>query len=78
MRSDFINKVRRYEEGTVYERMAVKSEDFLSEIIFLPCFEEQQKIANFLSQIDEKITLEAQKLEELKKFKKALLQRMFV
>lgn len=39
---------------------------------------EQQKIATFLSQIDEKITLEAEKLEELKKFKKALLQRMFV
>ncbi|MDO5343377.1 MAG: restriction endonuclease subunit S [Candidatus Saccharibacteria bacterium] len=44
----------------------------------MPLIEEQQKIAAFLSQIDEKITLETQKLEELKKFKKALLQRMFV
>lgn len=47
-------------------------------VVGLPTIEEQQKIANFLSQIDEKITLETGKLEELKKFKKALLQRMFV
>lgn len=46
--------------------------------VSLPSLEEQQKIATFLSQIDGKITLEAQKLEELKKLKKALLQRMFV
>lgn len=46
--------------------------------VSLPSLEEQQKIATFLSQIDEKITLETQKLEGLRKFKKALLQRMFV
>lgn len=44
----------------------------------IPNIEEQRKIATFLSQIDEKITLETKKLESLKKFKKALLQRMFV
>lgn len=46
--------------------------------VVVPNLDEQQKIATFLSQIDEKITLETGKLEELKKFKKALLQRMFV
>ena len=29
--SDFVNKMLRFQEGTVYERMAVSSEDFLSE-----------------------------------------------
>lgn len=57
----------------------LKNEDLANLKFFIPAStEEQQKIATFLSQIDEKITLETQKLEELKKFKKALLQRMFV
>ena len=40
--------------------------------------EEQQKIADFLSSIDEKIEKLSSKLEELKEFKKGLLQQMFV
>lgn len=39
---------------------------------------EQQKIANFLTTLDEKITAEKSKLTATKQFKKALLQRMFV
>lgn len=46
--------------------------------IELPCLEEQQKIANFLSSIDEKIDNLAAELEDLKEFKKGLLQQMFV
>ena len=44
----------------------------------LPCLEEQTKIANFLSSIDTKISQNKKALEETKKFKKALLQQMFV
>jgi len=40
--------------------------------------EEQVKIANFLSTIDTKIDLVTKQLEEVKKFKKGLLQQMFV
>ena len=40
--------------------------------------EEQQKIADFLSSIDNKIEKLSSKLEELKEFKKGLLQQMFV
>jgi len=43
-----------------------------------PTFEEQQKIASFLSSIDEKIELNEQKLTKLKEYKKGLLQKMFV
>jgi len=43
-----------------------------------PTFEEQQKIANFLSAIDEKIELDEKKLLKLKKYKKGLLQKLFV
>lgn len=51
---------------------------FQSMPIKSPCIQEQQKIANFLSSIDNKIEIETnvfQKLEEQKKF---LLQNMFV
>ena len=44
----------------------------------LPCIEEQTKIANFLSSIDQKIEQVTQQVEESKKFKKGLLQQMFV
>ena len=44
----------------------------------LPNGEEQQKIATFLTALDDKITAEKSKLTATRQFKKALLQRMFV
>lgn len=46
--------------------------------IKIPIPEEQEKIANFLSSIDEKIEKIENELENLKEFKKGLLQQMFV
>ncbi|RXJ88058.1 restriction endonuclease subunit S [Arcobacter sp. CECT 8985] len=46
--------------------------------IKLPCVEEQTKIANLLSSLDTKISQNKKVLEETQKFKKALLQKMFV
>ena len=77
-RSNFINKVRKYEEGTVYERMSVKPENLLKFNIKIPDLREQTKIAEFLTTIDEKMDKEEKKLEELKVWKKGLLQKMFV
>ena len=45
--------------------------------VSLPCKKEQQKIATFLTTLDDKITAEKSKLTAAKQFKKALLQRMF-
>lgn len=74
--SDFINKVRRFEEGTVYERMAVNPKDFLSFKTKLPLLPEQQKIAEVLSLADDEINLLKNELEELKLQKKALMQKL--
>lgn len=77
-RRDFIQYARKYEEGTVYERMAVKPADLARLDIKLPCREEQQKIAAYITLIDEKLQTTKATLAAAKNFKKSLMQRMFV
>ncbi len=74
MRWDFINAVRKYEEGTVYERMAVKPEDFLKFEMMLPPYDEQVAIAEILAVADKEIDLLRRDLEQEKQKKKALMQ----
>jgi type I restriction enzyme S subunit len=52
--------------------------DYSNEIIGLPSFPEQTKIANFLSAIDSKIDIENQLLQKLEEQKKFLLHNMFM
>ena len=55
------------------------AKDFIDNFkINIPCLEEQTKIANFLSNIDSIIEEENNKLEDLRQWKKGLLQWMFV
>ena len=52
--------------------------DYQTEKLKTPSLEEQTKIANFLSSIDNKIEQVGEQLDKSKEFKKALLQQMFV
>lgn len=58
--------------------ITLNTESLNSIVVKLPCLEEQTKIANFLSNIDNIIEEENKKLEDLRQWKKGLLQQMFV
>ena len=45
--------------------------------IFLPCMEEQEKIAHFLTAIDEKINYSSNQIQNTRQYKQALLQQLF-
>jgi len=56
----------------------ITTKEYFNISILLPEMNEQQKIANFLSALDDKINLVNQQLEKTQTFKKGLLQQMFV
>lgn len=64
--------------GARFDRMNISQRDFLAMPIPFPLKPEQQKIANFLSAIDQKIELVSAELVQAKTFKKGLLQQMFI
>ena len=72
----FLDEVMNRCTGTSYP--AINSSDLSSIEILIPCLEEQTKIANFLSAIDQKIEVVAQQIEQAKQWKKGLLQQMFI
>ena len=80
-------KIKSYEQAKLYKNLSyngfmmnINNNDFLNGAkLNLPSSEkEQTKIANFLTAIDDKIEGVAKELEGVKKFKKGLLQQMFV
>jgi len=72
---DFM-QLNRFSESSAQAGLAVNK--LVKFDIKVPCLEEQTKIANFLSAIDEKIEVVAQQIEQAKTWKKGLLQQMFV
>ena len=76
-RETFIRNALQYQQGTVYERMAVSTEDFESLTILTPSIKEQSTIGDFFESIDNLITLHQRKCESIKKYKNGMLQKMF-
>ena len=75
---NFINSARKYEQGTVYERMAVAPEDFLKMNIWVPNKHIQDKFSTILISMDTKLKKENEKLKMLEALKKGFMQSMFV
>jgi len=78
IRDEFINKARRYEQGTVYERMAVSPADFVKVKVAFPSLPEQQKIAYFLNSLDKAIEAKQQQITLAENWKKGLMQGLFI
>lgn len=63
--------------GIVIEKMLFKLNDWLKQEFLFPEHDEQKKIAQFLSNLDDLIESQNKKLETLKGHKKGLMQQLF-
>lgn len=75
---DFIQQALKFQEGTVYERMAVKADDFTRLAITVPSLPEQEAIGSFFQDLDKAIAKQEEKVNQLKESKQTLLRKMFI
>lgn len=59
------------------EKLLFKTQDWMKRTLAMPLLKEQKKIAEILSTQDKAIELQGRKIEELKRFKKGCLEKMF-
>ncbi|TMX41259.1 restriction endonuclease subunit S [Vibrio rotiferianus] len=72
----YMNSIANF--GARHDRMNITTSDFFKMPIPVPCIEEQNKIVQFVSSIEQKLDLANSELEKAKEWKKGLLQQMFV
>lgn len=76
--ADFIKRALKFQQGTVYERMAVSPEDLLSMEILCPDIKTQNYIVEIIEKTDQKLCKEDDILRMLKKQRRVLLQQLFI
>ncbi len=76
-RDDFIQELSNTVEG-IRDGKNISYSNFGALYLVYPNLPEQEKIANCLSSIDDKITAITTQIKNLEQYKKALLQQMFV
>lgn len=76
-RDSFIQQIQNNLNNSLRDGKSISYKQAAGLKIALPLFEEQQKIADCLSSLDELIELQEQKLAALKQHKKGLMQQLF-
>ena len=64
-------------DGVHIEKLLFKTQDWMKRTLAMPLLKEQKRIAEILATQDKAIELQARKIEELKRFKKGCLEKMF-
>ena len=75
--SDLINKFRKNSQGLTSDTWNLKYLQISTIKIYLPSLPEQQKIADFLSLIDQRIEKQRRLVESLKKYKRGLFLKLY-
>ena len=65
------------DQGARHDRVSIKDSEFFKLNTKFPSLEEQEKVASFFSLIDEKISLQGEKVEALKDYKRGIMQKIF-
>ena len=72
-----LNKFKNYSQGSLLERLRLMYPQFSDIKMAFPSYEEQEKIANLLTFVDNKIELIEKKYQTYLDFKKYLMQQIF-
>ena len=72
-----LNKFKNYSQGSLLERLRLMYPQFSDIKMAFPSYEEQEKIANLLTSVDNKIELIEKKYQTYLDFKKYLMQQIF-
>ena len=76
---NFIEEISKYIEGTVVKLRTLSPEKFLDMSIELPnSYQEQEKIGEYIENLDRLIALHQREVEKLQNVKKSMLEKMFV
>jgi len=72
----YMYKIANY--GARHDRMSIQQEDFFKMPMLSPSLPEQQRIATFLTSIDNLINSKQLQISQAKQWKKGLMQKLFV
>lgn len=76
-RPEFIQRTKKYLEGTVEKLKTLKAENFLKLKTYIPVsLEEEQKIATFLTSVNNVIEDYQEQLDNMKEMKKGMIQKL--
>ena len=65
------------DSGARHDRVSIKDDTFFAMPINLPSAHEQEHIASFLERIDQRIEMQRSLVDNLKKYKRGVMQRIF-